>query len=62
MRPRYQLDPVHPFLDSGIERPSWMDSMIRKWMYNPPELPLREWFHYDSREGIRLVRTVESPS
>lgn len=47
---------------SNVARPAWMDAMIRKWMYNPPKPPLREWFHYDSREGIRLVRTVESPS
>lgn len=62
MRPRYQLDPIDPWVESNIIRPEWMGELIRRWMYNPPKLSLREWFHYDSREGIRLVRTVESPS
>lgn len=50
-RSAYMPD-VCPFAESEIARPAWMTEMIRKWMYNPPELPLRQWLHSSRANGF----------
>jgi len=48
----YILDEIRMWDLAGIDRPLWMSDMIRKWMYNPPKPPLREWFRYEKVMGL----------